>query len=173
MDRWRKLGETVAYPGRRRVLARRFELPTGDALEFEVKEEQPVATIVALTDGQDVVLVRQFRVGPEEVLLELPGGALEDGEDPLAGARRELLEETGYEGELREVAETLHCAYSTRSSHMFVATGCRRVSEPQPHEGEFVEVVLLGLDAFRDHLRKGRLTDVGAGYLGLDAAGLL
>jgi ADP-ribose pyrophosphatase len=173
MERWRKLEEHVAYAGRRRVLGRRFQLPDGDELDFEVKDEQEIVTVVAMTSERQVVLVRQFRVGPEKILLELPGGALEPGEDPLEGARRELREETGYSGDVRPVGTTFHCAYSTRSINAFVATDCRRVGEPAPHEGEVIEVVLVGLEAFREHLRSGRLTDVAAGYLGLDALGLL
>jgi ADP-ribose pyrophosphatase len=173
VEPWQKLGERVAYDGFRRVLSRRFRLPTAETFDFEVKDERDVVTVLPLTRDEQVVLVRQFRVGPEEVLLELPGGALSPGEPPDEGAHRELLEETGYEGQLRPVGAVLHCAYSTRSSYVFVARGCEQVASPQPSSGEVVEVTLLALPAFRDHLRSGRLTDVAAGYLGLDALNLL
>lgn len=147
--------------------------PDGTIAEYEVKAEGDTVAIVALTPASEVLLVREFRVGPEEELLELPGGAVEPGQSPLAAARRELLEETGYEGELLRVAEIVDCAYSTRRKHAFVATGCRRVAEPAPHEGEFLELVRVPLPAFREHLRSGRLTDVEIGYVGLDHLGLL
>jgi ADP-ribose pyrophosphatase len=173
VEPWRKLEECVVYPGRRRVVARRFATSDGEQLDWEVKDEPDVATVLALTDEGEVILVRQFRVGPEEVLDELPGGAIDDGESPVAAARRELLEETGYVGDLRPVGEALDCAYSTRRRLAFVATGCRRVADPQPHAGEFVEVVRITLDAFRAQLRSGHLTDVAVGYLALDALDLL
>lgn len=171
--RWEKLGERRLYDGWRHVLGRTFRLPNGDEREFEVKVEAPTAVVLALRDDGQVVLVREFRPGLEESLLELPGGEIEDGEDPREAARRELLEETGYEGELTDAGTMFDCAYSTRIRHVFVARDCRRVAEPTPDDGEAPVVELVSLDAFREHLRGGRLTDVGPGYLALDRLELL
>jgi ADP-ribose pyrophosphatase len=174
MPGWRKLDERLTFAGRyRRVLTRRFGRPDGSVGDYEVKLEDAVVAMVALTEDGDVLLVRQFRVGPEAELLELPGGIVEDGQGALETARRELLEETGHDGELEHVADIVDCGYSTRLKHAFVARGCRPVAEPAPHDGEFLEVVRLSLPEFREHLRSGRLTDVDVGYLGLDRLGLL
>ena len=174
MRPWRKLGETLAYDGPyRRVVARTFELPNGAREVFEVKAEESIVATLALTPDSEVVLVREFRVGPEEFLLELPGGIVDAGEDAATAAARELVEETGYAGDTRVVGAVVDCAYSTRIKHACVATQCRRVSDPDRTATEGGEVVLLSLDEFRAHLRTGRLTDVDVGYLGLDALGLL
>jgi ADP-ribose pyrophosphatase len=71
--RWRKLGERVVYERFRRVVSRTFELPGGETADFEVFELFDSAAVLALTASHEVVLVREFRPGPEEVLLELPG----------------------------------------------------------------------------------------------------
>jgi ADP-ribose pyrophosphatase len=118
------------------------------------------------------VLVREFRPGVEEVLLELPGGAIDPGEAPPAAAERELLEETGYAGELAAAGSMLDCAYSTRVRHVFIARGCERVAEPTAEDAQ-LGVELVTLPAFREHLRAGRFTDVGPGYLALDRLGAL
>jgi ADP-ribose pyrophosphatase len=173
MAPWQKLGERKIRDGFRPILGRRYRLPSGLEREFEIKLEVDTAVVVALTDAGDVVLVREFRPGLEAELLELPGGGVDAGEDPLEAARRELLEETGYAGELAHAGSMVDCAYSTRTRHVFTARRCERVAEPTPEEGEAPEVVLVSIDTFREHLRGGQLTDVGPGFLALDRLGLL
>jgi ADP-ribose pyrophosphatase len=169
--RWRKLGEEVVHDRFRRIVSRRFALPDGKTAEFEIWDERDTVAVLALTPEREVVLVRQFRPGPDDVLLELPGGVVEEDQAPLEAARAELLEEAGYEGRLRPVGTTFGNAYSTRTKHLFAATDCRIVAAPAPNE--FTEPVLLPLADFREHLRAGRLTDADAAYRALDELGLL
>ena len=173
MGGWRKLGETPLYDGYRPIVGRRYELPDGRVHEFDVKAERPVVVVLALTPALEVVLVREYRPGPEELVLELPGGGIDDGEGRIDAVRRELREETGYAGDVAAVGSMLDCAYSTRVKHVFVATACEKRGEPEPRDGELTEVVLMSLPQFREHLRGGRLTDVGPGYRALDALNLL
>jgi ADP-ribose pyrophosphatase len=168
---WRKLEERVVYERFRRIVSRRFALPDEQAADFEVTDGPDTVAVLALTEDEQVVLVREFRPGPEELILELPGGLIDPGQTPEEAARRELLEETGYEGEIAHVGSLLVDAYSTFSKHAFIATGCRQVTKPA--EGELTEPVLMPLAEFREHLRGGRLTDVDAGYRALDHLGLL
>jgi ADP-ribose pyrophosphatase len=168
---WRKLEERVVYERFRRIVSRRFALPDGQAADFEVTDGPDTVAVLALTEDDQVVLVREFRPGPEELILELPGGLIDEGQTPEEAARRELLEETGYEGEIAYVGSLLVDAYASFSKHAFIATGCRKVTKPA--EGELTEPVLMPLAEFREHLRGGRLTDVDAGYRALDHLGLL
>jgi len=87
---------------------------------------------------------------------------------------RELLEETGYRGEIEFVVEILPDAYSTYTKNFFVITNCEKISEPQIEDnGEEVEVVLMNLEAFRTHLRTGQMTNIEGAYLCLDYLNLL
>jgi 8-oxo-dGTP pyrophosphatase MutT (NUDIX family) len=90
---WKVL-ETSYFRPRFRI--DKCELANGNLLDATIFEFRAWANILALTKNGEVVLVKQYRHGVCDVLWELPGGVVEDGEDPTDGARRELLEETGY-----------------------------------------------------------------------------
>jgi ADP-ribose diphosphatase len=171
VEAWRKLGEKVAYDRFRRIVSRSFALPDGSTAEFEVLELADSAAVLALTPQNEVILVCEFRPGPEEVLLELPGGVVEPRETPIEAAQGELLEETGYTGDLVEVGTVLKDAYATNTKHVFAATGCRKITEPE--EPHLTEAMLMPLAEFRAHVRSGRLTDADAAYLALDHLALL
>jgi ADP-ribose diphosphatase len=69
---------------------------TGKALRFSIIESTNWVNVIALTRADRVVLVRQYRPGVDRVCVEIPGGMVDPGEEPLAAAQRELVEETGY-----------------------------------------------------------------------------
>jgi ADP-ribose pyrophosphatase len=151
----------------------RFRLPDASSGDFFIKADGPAVGVLALTPDQQVILVRQFRPGPQQILTELPGGFPEPDESLIDTARREFLEETGYEGDVELVGTCIDDAYSTMIRHCFVATDCHQVAEPQQTRTEKTEVVLVSLADFRAQLRSGRMTDVEVGYLCLDHLGLL
>jgi ADP-ribose pyrophosphatase len=70
----------------------------GTQREFVVAHAPDWVNVVAVTADGKIVLVKQFRFGANALSLEIPGGVIERGEDPLAAGLRELLEETGYGG---------------------------------------------------------------------------
>lgn len=150
-----------------------FKLPDGTESDFYIKKECSTVAVVAITKNQKVILVKQYRPGPEEVLLELPGGYVDPNEKPEGAANRELLEETGYKGNIQLVSICLDDAYSTMRRYCFVATECEKVKNPQGENHEFLELKLLSLEDFRKLLRGGKMTDVEVGYLGLDFLSLL
>jgi len=174
MKPWEKTGQEVVYEGRLKVVRKTFRRPDGRVAHFEVRDTRDVVCILALTEAGKVLIARQFRPGLEKVVLDLPAGFMDEGETPEQSARRELREETGYEpGEIRFLSANPVSAYANNHRHNFVATGCRKVGEPQNMDQEECEVVELSLDEFRACLRGGQITDVGSGFLGLDALKLL
>jgi ADP-ribose pyrophosphatase len=170
---WQKRMETLVFAGFRWISRRTFVLPNGKEADFEIKLEPLCVCILALTTHETVLLVQQFRPGPEAVLLELPGGGVNSDEDPAVAAARELLEETGYRGEMELAGSSWHCGYSTRRTYHFVARQCVKVQEPAPDDHEFLKVVEMPLDDFRQHVRTGDLTDVAGAYMGLEKLNLL
>lgn len=171
---WKELERSEAYRKySRKIDMVLFELPDGSEADFYIKREGPAAAIVALTEDSKVILARQFRPGPMEIMLELPGGYVEDGESGKEAMERELLEETGYQGTLELVTVCADDAYSTMQRYCYVARNCKKIAEPKNDANEETEVVLMDLDEFRQLLRSGKMTDVEVGYLCLDYLGLL
>lgn len=170
---WTLLSQEPLRLGWRSISRRLYRYPDGREDVYEVKEEPQIVTVFCLTVDRQVVLVRQFRPGPGEVLLEMPGGGIEPGENPAEAAARELLEETGYSGQVEAVGSAFCDAYSTMVRHVYAVTQARRIAVPDLDAGEFIQPVEMPLAEFRAHLRGGRLTDVEAGYLALDALGFL
>lgn len=174
IKKWKELSRNLVFEKYGRKIDKVvYELPSGKTEDFYIRNEKPVVCILALTKNNQVVLAQQFRPGPKEVLLELPGGEIEKGETAEQAASKELLEETGYSGEIKKIAEPYDCAYSTRIRHCLVATNCKKVSEPRSTDSEITQAILVSLGEFRDLLRSGKMTDVEVGYLGLDYLGLL
>lgn len=170
---WKKISEEPVPLGYRKVLRRVFELPDGKQQEFNIINAPRCVCMFALTADNQVVLAEQFRPGPEKVLLEMPGGGVHEGEDPQEAAIRELIEETGYTGDIQFIGTSIDDAYNNMIRYNYVFTNCQKTHEQALDESEFIEPVLMSLADFRAHLRSGEFTDVEAGYLALDFLNLL
>jgi len=79
----------------------------GQGAPFYSLEQLDYVTVLAVTPHREILLVRQYRPAVERYTLELPGGHVEPGEEPEYAARRELLEETGFQAERLELLGTL------------------------------------------------------------------
>jgi ADP-ribose pyrophosphatase len=94
---WTRVGpDRTAYGGYMRVVQRTLLLPDGREASWDLLDTPATVAVLPLTPDGRVVCVRQYRVGPERVVLSVPGGLVDDGEDVATAAARELREETGY-----------------------------------------------------------------------------
>ena len=121
------------------------ELPDGRAIDdYFVSVRPDVALILALTPDGNVPLVRQYKHGAQKVLLELPGGFIDEGETPRAAAARELLEETGYAAERFELLGQVHDnpTKDTNTDFLFFAANAvqRQAQSLDPNEQIYVEL---------------------------------
>jgi ADP-ribose pyrophosphatase len=139
-----------------------------------LKKEGDAACVFALTADHRVVLARQFRPGPNEIVDELPGGAVNEGETFKETATRELLEETGYTPqEIFAIGSVLQCAYSTTRHQVFVAIGCQKTANQQLDMNEYIEVVLKQIPEFITQLVQGACTDPEAAWMSLYHLGII
>ena len=133
---------------------------TGQPHDMFVLEQPNWVNVIPLTPDERVVMVEQWRHGTRSVHLETPGGLMEDGETPEQCARRELLEETGYEaGEVVRLG-TVHPnpAIQNNLQHYVLATNCRHVAAPALDSAEDIMVRLVPLSEVPDMIRTGKIT---------------
>jgi 8-oxo-dGTP pyrophosphatase MutT (NUDIX family) len=134
------------------------ELPSGKPYKAYVFEFDSWANVVALTKNNEVVLVKQYRHGVQKVLLELPGGVVDNGENPLEGAKRELMEETGYSaGSIIEVGRLYpNPAIQQNTLYCYLATDVELTGVQHLDEAEEIEVHLVPLDELVEMVRQGK-----------------
>jgi 8-oxo-dGTP pyrophosphatase MutT (NUDIX family) len=132
---------------------------TGTEHDFYVIESSDWVNIIPLTADQQVVMVRQYRHGSREITLEIPGGLVDPGDTPEQAARRELLEETGYQAkgwtELGNVSP--NPAIFNNRCYTYLARNVERVKDPAPDQTEDIEVVLLPLSEIPGMIRSGKI----------------
>jgi 8-oxo-dGTP pyrophosphatase MutT (NUDIX family) len=127
--------------------------------DFYLLEFPDWANVVAVTENNMVVLVRQFRHGLNAINLEIPGGVVDSGEDPHLTASRELAEETGFVPETVELLSSVSVNPAIQGNwcHLFLAKGCRRVGGQSLDGTESIAVELVPLNAVADLLNSGKI----------------
>ena len=157
----RRVSEQRVYEGRiLNLRVDRVELPSGRLATREVVEHRPAVGVVALTEGDGVLLVRQYRYAVDEATLEICAGLLEEGEDPREAAEREMQEELGVRPRtLREIGGFYASpGFCDEFLTLFLAEGLTESSLPQDEDENVsrVEVPVADLPrlmaegAFRD-----------------------
>jgi len=143
--------------------------PGGIEVYRAVVRHGPSAVIVAEDDKGRVLLVRQFRWPVGRAIWELPAGRVNAGERPLAAARRELLEETGYQARRWKKLLSFYPSpgYVTERMHVFLATELR-AGAARPDEDERIHRRWFTAGQIRAWLRRGSIID-GKTLIGLHA----
>ncbi len=172
---WRRRSSTyIIESPHLRIRADEVELPNGLVLpQYYVRESRGFVMIFALTPAREVVLVRQYRYGIDEVIIELPAGSIDPDEAPLACAQRELAEETGYAAARWEALSRVP-AEPVRSNsylHAFLAFDAVPTQGQNLDASEAIEPFTVSLDELRTLLRAdaiGALSCVAVAYTALD-----
>ena len=137
-------------------------LPDGEIRTREYIDHPGAVAIVPLLEGDSILLERQFRYPHGRVMVEIPAGKIDPGEEPVETARRELLEETGRVAAGWRHLGTIHplVAYSNERIELFLATELTVTGGgPALEDGEFLETFTLPLAEALEWVRTGRITD--------------
>ena len=159
---WKKHEQKIDYDcGFFQVQVHQSSSPrTGKKHPFYILNTRDWINIVAITPEKKVLMVSQYRHGSAEVALETPGGAVDSKDaSPLEAARRELLEETGYEAaEWHPLGQVYpNPAILNNTCHYFLALGAKKVADLKLDEAEELEVSLLDLKAVPVFIQKGEI----------------
>jgi 8-oxo-dGTP pyrophosphatase MutT (NUDIX family) len=151
---------------------------TGHTGDYFVLENPDWVNMVAITDDDRLVMVRQYRHGSGAVELELPAGMIEPGESPTVAAARELAEETGYVADSWQLIGQVrpNCAFQNNTCFTTLARGCRLAGETHFDPGEDLELVLASKNDLRQMVRDGTLRNgmvIAAVFWWLDSDGRL
>lgn len=135
-------------------------LPDGNKVVYDYIKHVPGACILPVDDDGNIILVSQYRNAVDKLTLEVPAGCMNEGEDPMQCANRELEEETGYTaGEIIYVMKT-YLLISTSNEYTYVYIGKnlqpgKRNADPE----EFINVKKYSLDEALDMIKAGDIID--------------
>lgn len=157
--------------GCRTIVRKKYERSDGDEKIADIINARGLAAafVVALTPDNEVIIARQYRCGQDQVLDELPGGLVDEGESPEQAALREMGEEVGYGSD--DVLSLGH-AYSDAWDHMvrhyFLARDCYPVDSDNPDTEEEIEVVKITVEELIENAKKAHMIDVQGVFLAYD-----
>ncbi|WP_019141340.1 NUDIX domain-containing protein [Noviherbaspirillum massiliense] len=157
-----QLDTELAYDGHfLKVQRDKVQLPDGKESTREFIRHPGAVVILPVFDDGSILLERQFRYPHHSVFIEFPAGKIDPQEDPLACAKRELQEETGYTASEWTYVCTIHnaIAYSDEHLDIFLARGLVD-GERQLDDGEFLDTFKLDLPEMLEWIRTGKITDV-------------
>lgn len=157
----RALSSEIVFEGQIFNVERlQVELPNGKQASRDIVQHNGAVAIIALNDNGQILLVRQYRAPLKRVMLEIPAGRLETGEQPLQAAKRELSEETGFDAkDLRYIQPVAIAAgYSSEIIHIILATGLT-AGMAHPDEDEFVSAEWMNIDEFCAAALEGKIED--------------
>jgi ADP-ribose pyrophosphatase len=132
----------------------------GRKVKREMIEHRGAAAMLAFDENNKVILVKQHRF-PHGYVLEIPAGTLENGEEPLKCAFRELEEETGYRAKKMTPLIIYYpsIGYNTEVIHCFVASGLKKISDLSLDDDEILSVVKIDLKKLLGLIKAGKIQD--------------
>ena len=160
--RWKKRGTAlVAHTRIFDLRSVRYHHPARKITrDFYVVHSPDWVNVIALTPDNQLVLVNQFRFGVDGFSLEIPGGVMEPGEDPVAAGLRELREETGYEGRRARVIGVTHPnpAIMSNRCHFVLVEQCKKTAGIEWDPDEEIERLAMPVEKVYGQVRAGKIT---------------
>jgi len=150
-----------------RLCLEEVELPNGKQSKREIIKHPGAVAIIPVTADNKIVMVEQYRHALGKIIVEIPAGKLEKGEDPRECARRELEEETGYACESLELITSFYTSpgFADEILHVYLAKGLTKMENSAAlDEDEFVNLEELTLDEALKYITEQKIYDAKTIY---------
>lgn len=163
MRPWKTLATKAVFDAKPwfRVFQDTVQLPTGRTVDDYYRiEGSEFALVIAWSDDGKVLVERQYKHGLGRVTTTFPAGFIDDGETPLSAAKRELLEETGFQARVWMTmgAFLIDGTRGYGKAHCFIAEGLDHVSDPRSDDMEELEVGFLSVPEVVDAIARGEIS---------------
>ena len=151
--KWEKLGSRYLVKEKWATLrVDTCKMPDGTMIDdYYVLEYPDWVNAIALTEDNEVIVIKQYRHAAEEVILKIPGRCIDPGESPEEAVKRELLEETGYAFSSISPLSTLYANPSTSANktYSFLLQGGKKVQDQQLDGREEIVVELVSIEKLK------------------------
>jgi len=165
---WKRLSRKKVYEARdgdtvyMELFQDELQTPKGKKMRYTHYSSSDVVVVVPFLDEKRLVMIRQYRYPLDKVMIEFPAGHVEKSESPLATARRELAEETGYRAEKVEHVYDYHpsVSKSRQTVHVYRATGLK--NGKTDHDGtEDIRVEIVNIGKLEKMIAERKVENAG------------
>jgi len=162
----KKISEETIFKGNLiKVILRKVKINNQKESFREIVYHPGAVGIIPLTNENKLILVKQYRSPFEDYLIEIPAGKLKENEDPLSCAKRELLEETGYTGNMEKIGVfSTSPGFSNELIHIFLCKNAIYETDNYKHIGEIENLILLSIDESLKLLLNGEIKDLKTAF---------
>ncbi|MCM3738801.1 NUDIX hydrolase [Oceanobacillus luteolus] len=142
-------------------------LPNGEKSKREIVKHPGAVAVIPITEDGKIVLVEQYRKPLEKTLVEIPAGKLNNNEQPLAAAIRELEEETGYTTKELSFVTSFYTSpgFADELVYLYVTDTLEKLDTPPAgDDDEFIEIIELTLDEAKQYVEEEKIHDAKTNY---------
>lgn len=174
MKKWKLLGSKMAFDNKWfKVRQDKVRLVSGRVLDdYFVWLEGDVSMVVPITKNQEFVFVKQYKHAAGEIMIEFPAGLADEGEAPQEAAERELLEETGFSGEISMLTKLYkNPTKAVGRTYVYLLENAVQGKKVEGDDNEEIEVVVVPYKKALEMVRKGEIwaaETVASIYVALD-----
>jgi len=161
LKHWQKLSTQTKYKNAWWTYTiSRYALPSGKDGEYHYVHTEGSSFVIPVLADATLLLVNQYRFLNDRESLEFPGGGIREGQNPLEVARKELIEETGYAGELQKVGTfNPYNGITDEICHVFIARNLRPSAAEMQDESEEFEIVKLSVEEMEAKIEINEIYD--------------